>query len=52
MLPSLIAIGDHFGAFAMMERLSKRHPLLKAYLTRQGRVLSVTRPLAELVQEN
>ena len=48
---SIIAIGDHFGAFAMKERLNKRHPLLKTYMTRQSRFLSVTRPMNELVQE-
>jgi phenylacetate-CoA ligase len=48
---SIIAIEDHFGAFAMKERLNQRHPLLKTYMTRQSRFLSVTRPVSELVQE-
>lgn len=48
---SIIAIGDHFGAFAMKERLTTQHPWLKTYLTRQGRFLSVTRPVGDLVQE-
>jgi phenylacetate-coenzyme A ligase PaaK-like adenylate-forming protein len=49
---SIIAIGDHFGAFAMKERLNKQHHLLKTYLTRQSRFLSVTRPVSELVRES
>lgn len=48
---SVIATGDHFGAFAMMERTRKLSPWLDGYLNRKGRVLSVTKPLSELVQE-
>lgn len=46
----LVATGDHFQGIGLLERFRKRYPWLKPYF-RRIRIVSVTRPLPELVQE-
>ncbi len=46
----LVATGDHFQGIGLLERFRKRYPWLKSYFKRV-RLLSVTRPLPDLVQE-
>ncbi len=46
----LVATGDHFQGIGLLERFRKRYPWLKSYF-RRIRIVSVTRPLPELVEE-